>query len=91
MQHNSNIPETSMDALEHSLATLQEHFDDVVVACHHHDTKNIKVISPNPYAGLGMLPTIQQKLRGFIEQAEMDQMMREESFRMPLDDDESFG
>lgn len=91
MQHNSNIhhqeiPEVSLDNLEHALACLREHFDDVVVAVHHKDTKNIKVTSSNPYAGLGMLPTIQTKLRGVIEHAEMTQLIHEESYEIEEDD-----
>jgi len=91
MQRNSNnqhqeIPEASLDNLEHALACLKEHFDDVVVAVHHQDTKNIKVTSSNPYAGLGMLPTIQQKLRVAIEHAEMIQIIHEESYEFEEDD-----
>jgi predicted amino acid racemase len=91
MQHNSNIhhqdiPEVSLDNLDHALATLKEHFDDVVVAVHHQDTRNIKVTSSNPYAGLGMLPTIQTKLRGAIEHAEMTQLIHEESYEIEEDD-----
>lgn len=91
MQHNSNIhhqdiPEVSLDHLEHALACLREHFDDVVVAVHHKDTRNIKVTASNPYAGLGMLPTIQTKLRGAIEHAEMTQLIHEESYEIEEDD-----
>lgn len=87
MQHNSNIqhreiPEVSLDNLEHALAALREHFDDVVVAVHHKDTRNIKVIASNPYAGLGMLPTIQTKLRSVIEHAEIAQLIHEESYEI---------
>ena len=91
MQHNSNIhhqdiPEVSLANLDHALACLREHFDDVVVAVHHQDTRNIKVTSSNPYAGLGMLPTIQTKLRGAIEHAEMTQLIHEESYEIEEDD-----
>ncbi len=87
MQHNSNtpyrdIPEVSLDNLEHALAALREHFDDIVVAAHHKDTRNIKVIASNPYAGLGMLPTIQTKLRSVIEHAEIAQLIHEESYEI---------
>ena len=91
MQHNSNIPhqeipKSSLDNLELALAILREHFDDVVVAVHHKDTMNIKVTSSNCYAGLGMLPTIQQKLRGAIEHAEMTQLLHEDYTEIEDDD-----
>jgi hypothetical protein len=90
MQRNSNnhqeIPEVSLDNLEHALAVLKEHFDDVVVAVTHADTSNIQVISSNLYAGLGMLPTIQQKLRGAVEHAEITQLLYEEEGALEEDD-----
>ena len=87
MQHNSNIPhefipEPALDHLAHAEAILKEHYDDVVIAVNHQETRNIKVCCSTPYAGLGMLPTIQQKLKGTIEYAEMTQMMFEESFEI---------
>ena len=90
MQRNSNnhqeIPQVSLDQLDHALAVLQEHFDDVIVAVTHADTSNIKVTASNPYAGLGMLPTIQQKLRGAVEHAEITQLLHEESCEFEEDD-----
>jgi len=90
MQRNSyihqEIPQASLEQLDHALAVLQEHFDDVIVAVTHTDTSNIKVTSSNPYAGLGMLPTIQQKLRGTIEHAEIIQLIHEESCEFGEDD-----
>lgn len=86
MQHNSNnhqeIPQASLDNLEHSMAILREHFDDVVVAVYHKDTCNIKVSSSNLYAGLGMLPTVQKKLRNAIEYDEMTQLIHEECYEI---------
>jgi len=91
MQHNSNIPhrqipKSSLDNLKLALAILREHFDDVVVAVHHKDTRSIKVTSSNCYAGLGMLPTIQQKLRSAIDYAEMTQLLHEEYSEIEEDD-----
>ena len=84
MQHNFNIPhrgipKASLDKLDHAVAVLKEHFDDVVVAVTHNETRSIKVTSSNPYAGLGMLPTIQQHLKSSIEHAELTQWLIEES------------
>jgi len=85
MQHNSNIshqhiPESALDHLAQAEAILKEHYDDVVIAVNHQETRNIKVCCSTPYAGLGMLTTIQRNLKGSIENAEMTQMFYEESF-----------
>jgi len=84
MQHNFNIrhqgiPTHSLEQLDHAVAVLNEHFDDVIVAVTHSETRNIKVISSNPYAGLGMLSTIQQSLKDSIDQSEFHQWIMEQS------------
>lgn len=85
MQQNSNIshqliPASALDHLAQAEAILKEHYDDVVIAVNHQETHNIKVHCSTPYAGLGMLSTIQRHLKGSIEHAEMTQMLSEESF-----------
>lgn len=79
MQRNSNIPESAQDRLKLALSILSEHFDDVLVAVNHRETRNIHVVSPAPYAALGMLPTVQGKLREAIGRNEIAQSMREDS------------
>lgn len=77
MQHNFNIPESSLDRLKLALSILSEHFDDVLVAVTHRESLNIQVKSPTPYAALGMLPTIQGKLRETIGRNELAQSVLE--------------
>jgi len=78
MQRNSNIPESAQDRLKLALSILTEHFDDVLVAVNHRETCNIHVESPTPYAALGMLPTVQGKLRESVGRNELAQSLREE-------------
>tara|TARA_B100001059_G_scaffold227359_1_gene257067 strand:+ start:480 stop:773 length:294 start_codon:yes stop_codon:yes gene_type:complete len=78
MQRNSNIPESAQDRLKLALCILSEHFDDVLVAVNHRETSNIHVVSPTPYSALGMLPTIQGKLREAVGRNELAQSVREE-------------
>jgi len=78
MQRNSNIPESAKDRLKLSLSILTEHFDDVLVVVNHRETSNIHVESPTPYSALGMLPTVQGKLRESVGRNELAQSMRED-------------
>ena len=78
MQRNSNIPESAKDRLKLALSILNEHFDDVLVVVNHRETSNIHVESPTPYAALGMLPTVQGKLRESVGRNELAQSMRED-------------
>ncbi len=77
MQRNSNIPESAKDRLKLALSILNEHFDDVLVVVNHRETCNIHVESPTPYSALGMLPTVQGKLREDVGRNELAQSLRE--------------
>ena len=79
MQRNSSIPEHASDRLRLALSILREHFDDVLVAVAHKETRNIHVETSSPYAARGMLPTINKKLTETINISELSQSIREDS------------
>lgn len=89
MQRNSSIPESARDRLKLAVSILNEHFDDVLVVVNHRESSNIHVVSPAPYAALGMLPTAQGKLREAIGRNEIAQSVREDAdeYWLLFDDD----
>jgi sulfite reductase beta subunit-like hemoprotein len=84
--------EITEDQLKKAVSILSEHFDDFLLTTLHKETENIRVVTSNPYAALGLIPSVHRKVQSEIQNREEAQYMIDEYgselFRRRLEDDD---